>query len=158
MKTQRHALALVTKNKTNKKTVSSLHWISNTSIFQYTWKNSRKNSWSLAGRKCYTSLLLFPVDELAVQDSSSQKLLKPVTAYLHSCGFISTNFSDDTLSTGNSELERVRNVKKLDIFRKLGLVIHPVKSILLSRFWNKLRANDGGTLAWEEGTNLGTVH
>ena len=59
------------------------------------------------------------------------KILKPVMAYLHQLGFISTIFIDDTLLMGDSELECVRNVlASLDIFQRLGFVIHPTKSVL----------------------------
>ena len=59
------------------------------------------------------------------------KILKPVMTYLHQLGFISTIFIDDTLLMGDSELECIRNVKaSLDIFQKLGFVIHPIKSVL----------------------------
>ena len=59
------------------------------------------------------------------------KILKPVMAYLHQKGFISTIFIDDTLLMGDSEFECIRNVQaSLDIFQKLGFVIHPTKSIL----------------------------
>ena len=59
------------------------------------------------------------------------KILKPVMTYLHQLGFISTIFIDDTLLMGDSELECVKNVHaSLDIFHKLGFVIHPTKSVL----------------------------
>ena len=60
------------------------------------------------------------------------KLLKPVMAFLHQLGFISTIFIDDSLLIGDSELDCVRNIKaSLDIFQRLGFVIHPVKSELV---------------------------
>ena len=54
-----------------KKNVGLLHWISKTPGSQYVWKNSPNNFWSLAGKEdLYTSSPLFPVNSLAVQDSS----------------------------------------------------------------------------------------
>ena len=62
------------------------------------------------------------------------KMLKPVMAYLHSSGFISTIFINDILLIGGSELECVGNSKISShfFFRRLGFVIHSVKSVLRS--------------------------
>ena len=59
------------------------------------------------------------------------KLLKPAMAHLHMLGFVSTIFIDDTLLNGESEEECVQNVKSsLSLFRSLGFVVHPEKSVL----------------------------
>ena len=59
------------------------------------------------------------------------KILKPVMSHLHSLGYISTIFIDDTLLIGDSELECLRNVNaSMDVFQRLGFVVHPEKSIL----------------------------
>ena len=45
--------------------------------------------------------------------------------------FVSTIFIDDTLLIGESEEECVQNVKSsLSLFRSLGFVVHPEKSVL----------------------------
>ena len=52
-------------------------------------------------------------------------------AHLHRLGYLSTIFIDDTLLLGDSEVECVRNVKaSLELFEKLGFVVHPEKSVL----------------------------
>ena len=59
------------------------------------------------------------------------KLLKPAMAHLHMLGFVATIFIDDTLLIGESEEECVQNVKSsLSLFRSLGFVVHPEKSVL----------------------------
>ena len=46
-------------------------------------------------------------------------------------GFVSTIFIDDTLLIGESEEECVQHVKSsLSLFRSLGFVVHPEKSVL----------------------------
>ena len=53
-------------------------------------------------------------------------------ARLHRLGlYLSTIFIDDTLLLGDSELECVRNAKaSLELFEKVGFVVHPEKSVL----------------------------
>ena len=52
-------------------------------------------------------------------------------AHLHKLWFISTIFIDDTVLIASSELECIRNVKvPLQLFERLGLNVHPVKSVL----------------------------
>ena len=59
------------------------------------------------------------------------KLLKPVMAYLHQSGFLSTVFIDDTMLFGNTVEECIKNViSSLNLFEKLGFVVHPEKSVL----------------------------
>ena len=59
------------------------------------------------------------------------KILKPVMAYLHQLGFVSTIFIDDTLLMGDSKQECIRNVRtSMTLFHKLGFVVHPSKSVL----------------------------
>ena len=51
-------------------------------------------------------------------------------AHLHMLGFVLI-FIDDTLLIGESEEECVQNVKSsLSLFRSLGFVVHPEKSVL----------------------------
>ena len=58
------------------------------------------------------------------------KLLKPVMAHFHMLSFVSTIFIDDTLLMGDSEKEGVQNVKSsLALFKSLGFVVHPTKSV-----------------------------
>ena len=60
------------------------------------------------------------------------KLLRPVMAPLHHLGrYLSTIFIDDTLLLGDSEAECIRNAKaSLELFEKLGFVVHPEKLVL----------------------------
>ena len=52
-------------------------------------------------------------------------------AHLHKLGFVSTIFIDDTLLIASSEFECIRNVKaSLQLFERLGFVVHPLKSVL----------------------------
>ena len=58
------------------------------------------------------------------------KLLKPVMAYLHRLGFMSTSFIDDTLLVGLSKEECLLNVQQtMYVLQRLGFVIHPEKSV-----------------------------
>ena len=59
------------------------------------------------------------------------KLMKPVMAYLHSLGHVSTIFIDDTLLIAESVESCVENVQdSLDLLHRLGFVVHPQKSVL----------------------------
>ena len=59
------------------------------------------------------------------------KLLKPVLAHLHDKGLTSTMFIDDTLLLGDTMGECLLNVKEtVNLFSKLGFVVHPTKSVL----------------------------
>jgi len=60
------------------------------------------------------------------------KLLKPVYAHLRSQGLLSAAFIDDCYLQGQTVEECTKNVEKtVDIFSKLGFVIHEEKSVLV---------------------------
>lgn len=59
------------------------------------------------------------------------KLLKPVYANLRSQGFISSYFLDDCYLQGDTYEKCAENIEKtVNLFSKLGFVVHPKKSIL----------------------------
>lgn len=68
---------------------------------------------------------------LALASRQFTKLLKPIFASLRKKGHISTSFLDDSLLTGQTEWDCISNIRDtLLLFRKMGFVIHPTKSIL----------------------------
>ena len=68
---------------------------------------------------------------LALAPRKFTKLLKPVLAKLREEGHVSTSFLDDSLLLSDSEEESVQNVQAtVQLFRSLGFIIHPDKSIL----------------------------
>ena len=72
-------------------------------------------------------------NELACCPTLFAKLMKPVMAALHRQDCILTIFIDDTLLIGLFELDCTQNVKaSLELLGKLGFVVHPVKSVLIS--------------------------
>ena len=81
-------------------------------------------------------------------------MLKPVMAYLHSSGFISTLFIDDILLIGGSELECVGNSKILSFFFSEVGVCHTSRLV-----GSKVHSYCHGVIhAGEERKNLGTGH
>ena len=124
METLRNALALVTPNcffcsLDLKDAYFSVHVNESSQEFlKFFWKG-----------QLYT-FTAFP-NGLACCPRLFTKLLKPAMAHLHMLGFVSTIFIDDTLLIGESEEECVQNVKSsLSLFRSLGFVVHPEKSVL----------------------------
>ena len=68
---------------------------------------------------------------LALAPRQFTKLLKPIFASLRKKSHISTSFLDDSLLTGQTELDCTSNIRDtLLLFRKMGFVIQPTKSIL----------------------------
>ena len=68
---------------------------------------------------------------LALAPRKFTKLLKPVLANLREEGHVSTSFLDDSLLLSDSEEESVPNVQAtVQLFRSLGFIIHPDKSVL----------------------------
>ena len=68
---------------------------------------------------------------LALAPRKFTKLLKPVLAKLREEGHVSTSFLDDSLLLSDSEEESVQNVQAtVQLFRSLGFIIHPDKSVL----------------------------
>jgi len=67
---------------------------------------------------------------LALTPRKFTKLLKPVVAKLREEGHV-TSFLDDSLLLSDSEEESVQNVQAtVQLFRSLGFIIHPDKSVL----------------------------
>lgn len=59
------------------------------------------------------------------------KLLKPAFASLRETGHISSSFLDDSLLVAGNESDCMRNVSDtVTLFRSLGFVVHPEKSVL----------------------------
>lgn len=59
------------------------------------------------------------------------KLLKPVYCTLRSRGFLSVAYIDDSYLQGNSYDDCLNNVKAtVDLFTKLGFIVHPDKSVM----------------------------
>ena len=58
------------------------------------------------------------------------KLLKPVFSSLRKMGYVTAGYIDDTFLQGESYTECFQNVvDSVDLFQKLGFVIHPDKSV-----------------------------
>lgn len=51
-------------------------------------------------------------------------------ALLHKLGFFSITFTEDTPLIGFTQLDCVSNMKASLQFEKLGIVVHPVQSVL----------------------------
>lgn len=75
--------------------------------------------------KCYPN-------GLAQAPRNFTKITRPIYAYLHGLGHITSCYLDDSLLIGNNKEDCENAVKDtIDIFDRLGFVVHPHKSVLV---------------------------